>query len=233
MNVLIIDDNIEFSKRLENDVINYFDSVYDELKVHIINGNFRTSLDFSSIDLVFLDIDLNEKYTGLNLATLIKKFYPNAILVFVSNHESFVFPALSIGFFQFIRKNKYNEDIVKVFEQIKKYMNNHTKILIVEIEGRKQTINCNDIMYVLIIGHDLVVKTIEKDYVLHQSLTKFIKQLGYKELIQINKNMAVNINYAKIVVRTKVTMTNGEEYTVGRRYQDNLLKQYEEALLRW
>lgn len=63
MNILIIDDDLHFSKRLKKDIFNFFSDLYDNISVEIINDDFKKIINYSSIDLVFLDIDLKAKYS--------------------------------------------------------------------------------------------------------------------------------------------------------------------------
>ena len=58
MNILIIDDNIHFSKIIKNDVLNFFSGLYNDISIEIINNNLKRIVNYSDIDLVFLDIDM-------------------------------------------------------------------------------------------------------------------------------------------------------------------------------
>lgn len=40
MNILIIDDNIHFSKIIKNDVLNFFSGLYNDISIEIINNSF-------------------------------------------------------------------------------------------------------------------------------------------------------------------------------------------------
>ena len=41
MNILIIDDNIHFSKIIKNDVLNFFSGLYNDISIEIINNNLK------------------------------------------------------------------------------------------------------------------------------------------------------------------------------------------------
>ena len=128
MNIVLVDDDIEFSNKLKVDVKLYFKQLDENINFIVLNDSFDTIKDIDQIDLIFLDVDLNFEMNGIDIGAYLKSKFPKIIIVFVSMHEDFVFPALSIGFFQFIRKTKYDFDIVKVLKQIEDYLKENGKL---------------------------------------------------------------------------------------------------------
>lgn len=234
MNVAILDDDINFVKKLNNDFKDYFSSVDKKINMITLDNNFKRLLDLKLdvLDIVFLDIDLKEKYNGINFAKAVKKVYPNVIIVFVSENNDFVFPALAIEFFQFIRKNAYLSDMPLVFTQLKDYYIQNCKEIVIEVNKRKVLLKFNEIIYILSIGHDLFIKTVSNEYTIPISLVKFMKKIDFNYLVQIQRNLMINLFYTGDVTRTCVILSDGKEYKVGRKYQENLLKIYEEYLLK-
>lgn len=233
MYICIVDDDIIFSKQLEEDVNNYFSKVDNELTIDIFNSNFSTVFDLKNIDIMFLDINLEEKFNGIRLASFIKNIFPNMLLVFISSNNEFVFSALSIGFFQFIRKTKYEHDKPIVFQQLKDYLSENSKKVVIRENGYQYAVKLSDIEYILSIGHDLIVKSTEREFVLINSLSNFLKEcVDNKELVQIARNLAINLQFTKKVTKTKVVMMNENEFSIGRKYQRNFIESYEEYLLK-
>ncbi|MCD7892840.1 MAG: LytTR family transcriptional regulator DNA-binding domain-containing protein [Erysipelotrichaceae bacterium] len=231
MNFYIVDDDRLFSQKLKKDINLYFNDL-DDLSITIISESFEKILDVKMIDVIFLDVDLNTSYTGLNLATYIQHNFPNVILIFISNHEEFVFPALSYNIFQFIRKNNYDNDLNTVLSQLNKHLLENNKKIIIQQNGRKTSIQINEIKFIMVMGHDLFIKTINNDYTIVSSLKKFMEQINNIDFIQIQKNVVINFNYAKEVKKTKVILIDNQEFNVGRIYKQNLMSQYEEFLLK-
>lgn len=233
MHIYIVDDDVLFSKQLEKDVDKFFSKIDSDLTIDIFNEKFSTIFDLKNIDIMFLDINLEEKFNGIYFASYIKKIFPNMLLVFISSNNEFVFPALSIGFFQFIRKTKYKYDIPIVFQQLKEHLFGNCRKVVIRENGYQYAIKISDIEYILSIGHDLIVKTTEREFVLINSLSNFLKEcVDNKELVQIARNLAINLQFTKKVTKTKVVMMNENEFSIGRKYQRNFIESYEEYLLR-
>lgn len=232
MHICILDDDILFSKKLEKDVKKFFGMIDNNLTIDIFNKNFSSIFDLKNIDIMFLDINLEEKFNGIRFASYIKNIFPNMLLVFISSNDEYVFSALSIGFFQFIRKNKYLYDTSIVFNQLKEYLSQNKERIIIKENGYQYAIKLSDIEYVITIGHDLILKTTEREFVLSSSLKNFLKEIAdYKDVVQIARNLAINLQFTKKVTKTKVIMINENEFSVGRVYQKELIESYEEYLL--
>lgn len=232
MNIVLVDDDIEFSNKLKVDVKLYFKQLDENINFIVLNDSFDTIKDIDQIDLIFLDVDLNFEMNGIDIGAYWKSKFPKIIIVFVSMHEDFVFPALSIGSFQFIRKTKYDFDIVKVLKQIEDYLKENLKKICIKMDGRSYVVRLNDIKYIMSIGHDLYINTYQKEYLIYSSLKKFMDQISFDELVQIERSLVVNLCFIKRMDKTSVITLNDEEYFVGRKYQDELVRKYEEFLLR-
>lgn len=232
MNILVVDDDNYFADKLKKDLKKFFENIYTDLTITNISSNFYTLLDYDDVNLLFLDIDLNEKYNGINLATYIKSKFPNIILVFTSTHDDLVFPALSVDFFQFIRKSRYDLDSIKVFKEINNFLSQQDKKIIIKINGRRLIIKLTNIKYILSIGHELFIKTVDNDYVIKSSLKKFSKNINHEDFVQIERGLIINLNYIKNIIKNKILTVDDETYIIGRKYSADFLKKYEEFLLK-
>ena len=100
------------------------------------------------------------------------------------------------------------------------------------MEGRDYVIRLSDIRYIMSIGHDLYINIYKKEYLIHSSLKKFMDRISFVELVQIERSLVVNLNFIKRMNKTNIITLNDEEYSVGRKYQDELVRKYEEFLLK-
>lgn len=234
MKIAVLDDDIDFVRKIQNDIIEYFSTIDETIDVIILTENFKliNNLMMKMPDIIFLDVDLKDEYDGFNIAKILKKSFPNIIIVFMSSNNDFVFPALSIDFFQFIRKSSYDEDIPLIFSQLKEFYIQNCKKIVLETNRRKVLIKLDEIIYIMSIGHELFIKTISKEYTISSSLVKFMKKIDFRYLVQIQRNLVINLNFAEDVLRANVVLFDNTKYKVGRKYQDNLLRVYEEFLLR-
>ena len=107
MKVVIIDDDINFANKLKNYLIK-FNTISFDIEINDYDKEF---------ELYFLDIDMPDM-DGISYARSIKKKYPLSRIIFVSYRSDLVFDAIQVFPFSFVRKEKMNEELPMVLEEI-------------------------------------------------------------------------------------------------------------------
>lgn len=64
-------------------------------------------------------------------------------------------------------KSKYQTDIIKVLKQIKKHIDENIKKTVIRVNGRSHVIKISEIIYLMSIGHDLIIKTINNEFTIY------------------------------------------------------------------
>lgn len=228
MNILILDDDQSFIDELYDDFIHHFHYIHD-LEFELKTDSFQ-EINFKKIDIAFIDIDLIND-NGIDIAKKLRIRFPNLLIIFISSREELVFQTLTAGIFQFIRKAKYDRDKEIVFEQLKKYINANFGKKILEVNGRKIVLEVNKIKYILSIGHDIIIKENDNEYIIKSSISEILDFFRSRYLVQIQRNLIINLQYIKEVKKTYVITNDNDEYKIGRIYQKDFLNQYEEYLL--
>ncbi len=227
MNVLIVEDDINFANKLRNEFQTFFQDAISSIKFDIVTNNYD-NYDYSFYDIAFLDIQLND-FSGIEVGKRLRMNYPNILLVYVSIRDDLVFDSLSTGVFQFIRKNNYEFDRNIVFNQLRdQFIKQQVRFLV--INKRKELIKMNHIKYIIALGKEIIISG-EEDYVMRSSLKDILEELDYRYLVQISRNTIINCNFIEKIQLNKVYTLDKKEYVVGRKYLLNLQKIYEEYLL--
>ena len=227
MNVLIVEDDINFANKLRNEFQTFFQDAISSIKFDIVTNNYD-NYDYSFYDIAFLDIQLND-FSGIEVGKRLRMNYPNILLVYVSIRDDLVFDSLSTGVFQFIRKNNYEFDRNIVFNQLRdQFIKQQVRFLV--INKRKELIKMNHIKYIIALGKEIIISG-EEDYVMRSSLKDILEELDYRYLVQISRNTIINCNFIEKIQLNKVYTLDKKEYVVGRKYLLNLQKIYKEYLL--
>lgn len=227
MNILIVEDDINFAYKLKQEFSSYFGNMDSFIEFDIVTRDFN-HYRYSFYDIAFLDIQLNN-FSGIEIGRRLREICPNILLIYVSMREDLVFDSLSTNVFQFIRKNNYEFDRAIVFEQLKERINKK-QIRFLVINKRKELIKLNNIKYIVALGKEIVISG-EKDYVMRSSLKNILEELDYRYLVQISRNTIINCNFIEKIQLNKVYTLDKKEYVIGRKYLLNLQKIYEEYLL--
>lgn len=224
LNILIIDDDINFTLQLQNDLNTMFENCTFEIKT----DDFL-NIESKTIDVAFFDIDL-KKANGIKIAQRLKLLFPTMLVIFVSSREEFVFNTFVVDVFQFVRKVNYNKDILIVLNQLKEHFLKYNQPRLYTIKGRRIAIHPKKIKYILSIGHDITIYE-DEVYTFRSTLQAILDDFQVNYLVQINKNLIINFYFVKSLKKNEITTLDKKVYRVGRSYQSQLMKQYEAFLL--
>lgn len=228
MKIVICDDDVNFSSLIADDFKNYFYGKIDNLDITIVNHNFTFYTDYQ-VDVCFMDIDLiNEN--GIDIIKKIKMENKKLIAIFVSAREDLVFNTFSVEPFQFIRKNHYKTDLYDTFQQLEWKINNRYAKIMIRDNKRYIHLDVEDIVSVISIMHDLIINTSTRTYYSTGTLKHFYEENKNTSLVQIQKNMIINIDKIYSITKNSILYEGGKEYEIGRVYKNDFKKKYEEYI---
>jgi DNA-binding LytR/AlgR family response regulator len=179
-------------------------------------------LKLQNIDLVMLDINLNDKYTGLDLAEYINKNHliPFIYLTSYSNNESIesvkhtkpvgfllkpfsetlLLATIEIALFNFYT-TKINDRNTKVFiqndaEDFDLIVNNH---LLIKDNRSFVKIPISEILWFESDKNYVEIKTNERKFIIRSSLKKILEQLPKNDFLKCHKQFIINTKQIKKV----------------------------------
>lgn len=220
MKILLIDDDLTFSRRFRQDFLNYFGEDVDfiiETQYHLI--------DCSDIDVFFLAIKKNEQ-SSLQIAKAIRDIQKDPLLIFVSEDAQLVFEALSVGTFQFIRKGNYEDDIKVVFPQLKSELERRIYTVNVECNGRTLAIVPSRIEYFIVLDHELIIEMNDQEIVLRSTVKNALALFHYPHLVQIRRGTVINLDFIDVLNGHEVSV-KGKTFTISRKYYLNFKEVFE------
>lgn len=220
LHIGICDDNMEDLCRIEEAVKAGVSKI--NVPVTVVSHLFAAGEDLyeasrqESFDLFFLDIEMPE-LDGFKLAKKICSGKPQACLIFVSAHDSFVFDSQEYMPFWFVRKGMLEKDMLlalqKYFEvtTIKRV---HYRIK----EGMGyRDLFLQDIMYIECQGHLLMIQKADgKVYKQYGSLKALAEELSGYHFLRIHKSFLVNQEYIEEIGRREVRLLDGTVLEMGR-----------------
>lgn len=200
------DANISFKTTSEKELLNY------------INHN--------SVDILVLDIQLNSKSTGLDIANKVREHNKNCYIIFTTAHSEFVFLAYQCKTFDYlckpITKERLEETILRLFEDIKGDTRSNKYI---KLDNKNTIINENEIQYIKRDGMKLVFHTPTRNYEAYSSFAKLQKQLP-KNFIRCHKSFIANINNIDKLepISNLVYFKNNSTCEIGPKYKEDFMK---------
>ncbi|MDL2276660.1 LytTR family DNA-binding domain-containing protein, partial [Breznakia sp. OttesenSCG-928-G09] len=184
-------------------------------------------------DLYFLDIDM-PNLNGFELATKIQEQYPNTILLFVSNHNEFVYDSFKFDAFFFVRKDHFESDMKDALKLANEKLLRKEKRYILENKGDKRTIPYNDILYFEKLKNKIRIKTMNHgDFYELQSMKGLQQKINLKELgfCLISAGTCVNLNSIVRLNGNDVFLKGDISLIASRRYLPELKHEYQKHLM--
>lgn len=183
----------------------------EDALLEITNGTY---------DLVFLDINM----PGLSGIEVLQKLESKPAIIITTAYTDFAFDAYQNDAIDYLQKpisiDRFEKATNKaiIYAQNRKLEN--TQFLTIKVDGIKQKINQEDILYCQSMGNFVkyFVNNMPKPIIVNQSLSSQLKELNPNLFIQIHRTCIVNRLFV-MRKKDKCLVLRGEvELPIGRKY---------------
>lgn len=225
-NIAICDDDMQDAVNLENLILkeslqnipcDVFTSGNDLIN-HLINNQ-----DY--YDVFFLDIEM-QGINGIETAQNIRKSDQAALIVYVTNHQDYVYDVFETLPFRFLRKPVTDECLKKVWFDILDYFRT-VKQVFVFIENRVQCqIFTDEIRYFESYGREIILHTKEKSHRFYGRIYKLAGTLNRGLFAQPNASCLVNMDAIFSIVKDEIILKNKVAIPITDKYRQSLKESY-------
>lgn len=166
----------------------------------------------NSFDLFLLDIEMPD-VDGFALTEQIFAQKPDARVIFVSNHDSFIWNSQKYMPLYFVRKSRLKQDMsdaVRLFWDV-------TRVRRATYQFKNAEVFVRDILYIECDGHLLRIQTTDKT-VMRQygSLKAMESDLAEYHFLRIHKSILVNPRYIMEIGKEEIRLSDGTSLPLGR-----------------
>ena len=181
----------------------------------------------NELDIVFMDIELENKSIGFDVARILCRQNKNIAIIYMSNHDHYVTKSFVCRPLGFIRKKYASEDLKMVMDEIKLYLGEEYRTITFNNNTKRVELNVNDIYSVEVFNHQLrIVLKNNKDITIRDQMVKHIEELEENGFIQVRRGIVVNSRYIKNIKEANLFMDNGEMYPIGRENVTKVKQQW-------
>lgn len=210
MRVIVADDELPARKELGHmleqcilDVkIDYADSGEAVLKI----------LENNNVNVVFVDIHLGDM-NGTSLASVIKKLYPNVLIVFATAYENYAVKAFDMEVLDYITKPF---DLERLEQTVQKILVKQHHVSVSRLfdltascspeklpiaRGKNvMLINICDIVYIETNGKGVLIHTFSGDYTGNYTLNFYEQRLANQSFYRIQKSYLINLKQLEEII---------------------------------
>jgi two-component system, LytTR family, response regulator AgrA len=192
-----------------------------EVIEYCTNNNSRNNV-------YLLDVDVNSKLNGIEVATIIREQDAKAYIVFVSAHPEYVMSSLKTKIFDYLIKPVSVETLAKCINSINKDFNkvnsNISPQLSIKSGFNVYNLNFNEITFLEKNGHHIVIHTVSGEIESTESLESIECKLDEKQFFRSHKSCIVNVSYISRIDNSNniIYLRNGELCVVSKRCKKEL-----------
>ena len=229
LNFIICDDN----QNVLNNISHIFESVFmkynleAQIAFKTTNTNELLSyLNENPIDVLVLDINLNSKLNGIEIANKLRKEHKKCYIIFTTAHSEYVFLAYKCKTFDFlckpITKERLEETVLRLFDDIK---NNSSNKNYIRLDNKNTIIDGNEVQYIKRDGMKIIFHTISRDYEIYSSFAKLQERLP-KNFVRCHKSFIANVDNIEQIdpVSNLIYFKDNDFCDIGPKYKEGFMK---------
>ena len=237
LDIIICEDNDEHRKKIET-IIN---SEIVGIKIELSTNNSKEVIKYLKENsnrphIYFLDVDLNEKINGIELAKMIREYDQQGYIIFITSHSeltllTFKFKVQAMDYILKFDLDNLRKSIREcIAEANKDYYNSYIKksnSILINIGSRSEKFNTDDIIFfeTTEIDHKLRIHTVTGQTEFYGSIKEIEAALD-SNFYKIHRSYLININKVKSIDKKNqvVSMINNETCIVAKKYIRELIK---------
>lgn len=234
MKICICDDDQIFHKEIKKFLLPFFNDLNSPVIIDCYSGEELISVITSSnnIDIIFLDIEMG-KMNGIEAAEKTRRFSPNTIVIFVSNHRNYVFDAFKCEALHYILKPITQTDFDDVFNRALNKYRLHNQHFPIKWNHTRSNPKISEILYMESYKRRLLVHTTQKTYDHMGKLTDAYEQLKAHGFIMVHQSFIVNMQYIQSFSKEEIILSDGQAVMVSVRKRAEALEMYDKYIQKW
>lgn len=179
-------------------------------------------------DVFLLDMDLPDG-NGLKIARIVKRLYPDAVIIYVTNYVETAMESFDVNFYHYVPKKLLKEKLPRTYQALLgDQLDGVRPCFIIQNNSKREKIPEDQIYY--LIKEKKYVKVIHKggESKVRSSLEAVYRKLSPEDFVRVDKGCIVNLRYVMALEKRRVTLENGESCTVSQPQLANVKKRISE-----
>ena len=227
VNILICDDDVVYLSTIKEKVENWAQRAGKSaaIKMHF----FQSSEDLLEAwgnglkaDLFLLDIQIPGEMNGLALAKHIHETDYLVPIVLITNYGEFVYEGYRVSALRYLRKPVQQDEIDECMNIAWRQMQaQDCQCIVLDNAAQVLRIPARSILYLEASGHHVIVHMADQneDYAISQKLSIAKKQLPSQLFVQCHRSFIVNLMYVRRFISSSITLTDGTDISLGRKWK--------------
>lgn len=224
LSILICDDDVTMIANMRTIIESILREAEKKAKIYTFTEPASISDQILSIcDIALLDIDFDIScYNGMDVARRIRSLRSDTVIIFVTNFIEYAPEGYEVQAFRYVLKRDLQSDLGAILPLALKQL--HQETLPIQINGEIIQIPLDDILYLEVQQHNIIVVTRNlssehkpKEYSFYATLSDLEERLEPFGFLRIHKSFLVNMKHLKKFQCREATLDNGMILRVGEK----------------
>ena len=230
MYIAVVDDEPSCCAKIDSFIEKWKqDMGYQKVKVDFYDTAEKLLFRYETVsyDLYLLDIRL-PNMNGFELAKRIRNTHDNAIIVFITNDDSYMENGYELMIYRYIKKPVSYEKLRQCFDYAAIESESTGKYIVVKNRDVHTKVLHKNIIYMSAGIHSITLHTIDKkEYTIsiRGSIDDFLKEASDPLLIRVHRGYMVNLRYVEQFTKNNIVLSmNMQTIPIGRYYQHDAVE---------
>lgn len=207
LKVAVVDDDKIYIDTIKR----YFARFEDQHKVHCVVDYYNSGMEFigdykKAYHLVLLDIEM-DYYNGLVTAKKLREIDERVIIIFITNATQYAIEGYRYSVYDYIVKPlSYYDFDTKIQKVLKLIDSNKGHKLLLKLSSGDRCLSTNDIHYIEVLGHQLIIHTSDEVFQLRGALSKLEADLAPYHFVRSDNCYLINLAYVTEIKNNSVTV---------------------------
>ena len=229
IDIAVCDDDVVALDMISSELKHQFERLGQNTNITCFHLGRELRKSFYSgmyFDVFFLDIDMCD-IDGIELAKQLREHSRDSLIIFISNHDEYVFKSFIVSPFRFIRKSMFKTESAQLAEDIIKGSERETKnSIVINARGMSVKLSPNEIIYIECNDKILHIVTEFKSLNLEFTLSEIEKLLENYGFIKTHKSYLVNYRYIFSIEKADVVLDTGDRIPVSKHRLAEVKKEF-------
>jgi len=218
--IAICDDDRSFGKYLQNTVEHCLEEHHIQYKIRVFHDSMNLYENIKmgeKFELMLLDIEM-PNLDGLQLIRNIKELLPDALTMFLTNHEKYVYDVFSLEVFRFIPKNQVELRLGQaLLDAVKKLQSETEKYYIIENRYGMERLSINRIISISRDGKNSAFMLTDGTRTqVRKTLSQVFEELPEGEFVWANRGTICNLAHVMKIKDEELELSNHTSIPVIR-----------------
>lgn len=226
INFVLCDDNTVLLSKLKDMLDSIFIKYNFDAEISLATSNAKELISFvnnNNVDVLFLDIDLDSDFNGIELAKSFRKNNSLMYLIFITGHFEYIISAYECKTFDFIQKpfskSKLEKTVIRLFEDLD---GNHQKFI--KLSNNRELISQNLVNFIQKDGMKTLYNTDSGILKTYGSFSNISTSLP-NNFVRCHRSYIVNMDKITNVNLSKNTIFfNGSKCFIGPKYKNSFME---------